>query len=111
MIEITYNDFAKVDLRVGTVRHAEVNAKARVPAYVLTVDLGPLGTKTSSAQLTERYAPEEIVGLQVIAVVNFPPKRIAGVKSEVLILGVMDETAGTTLLIPTHSVADGTRIA
>ncbi len=103
-------DFAKVDLRVGTVRHAEPNAKARRPAYVLAVDFGPLGVRTSSAQLTERYAPEDLVGLQVVAVVNFPPKRVAGVKSEVLVLGVMD-AAGTTLLVPAHPVADGTRVA
>lgn len=108
---IEYDDFAKLDLRVGTVRHAEPNAKAHVPAYVLTVDFGALGTRTSSAQLTERYAPDDLVGLQVVAVVNFPPKRIAGVKSEVLVLGVMDEAKGTTLLVPTHPVADGTRIA
>ncbi len=107
---ISYADFEKVDLRVGTVRRAVPNPKARVPAYVLTLDFGPLGERTSSAQLTERYAPEDLVGRQIVAVMNFPPKRVAGVKSEVLVLGVLDE-AGTTLLVPTHPVAAGTRIA
>ncbi len=107
---IAYEDFEKVDLRVGTVRRAEPNPKARVPAYALTLDFGPLGVRTSSAQLTERYAPEDLVGRQVIAVMNLAPKRVAGTRSEVLVLGVLDE-AGTTLLAPTHPVADGTRIA
>ena len=108
---ITFDDFMQADLRVGTVRSAEPNPKARNPAYVLTIDFGPLGMRTSSAQLTERYAADDLVGRQVVAVVNFPPKRVAGVKSEVLVLGAVDEAAGTTLLAPTHPVADGTRVA
>ena len=78
---------------------------------MLRIDFGPLGLRTSSAQLTERYAAEGLVGRQVVAVVNFPPKRVAGVKSEVLVLGAVDAAAGTTLLVPTHPVADGTRVA
>lgn len=105
---ITFDDFLRADLRVGTVRSAEPNPKARKPAYVLRIDFGPLGMRTSSAQLTERYAAEDLVGRQVVAVVNFPPKRVAGVTSEVLVLGAVDEAAGTTLLAPTHPVADGT---
>ncbi len=108
---IDFEQFLKLDLRVGTVRSARPNAAARVPSYVLEIDFGPLGVKTSSAQLTERYRPEDLVGRQVVAVVNFPPKRVAGVKSEVLVLAAVDESAGTTLLALTHPVADGTRVA
>ena len=108
--EITFDDFLRVDLRVGTVRSAALNPKARVPAYVLEIDFGPLGMRTSSAQLTERYAADDLVGRQVIAVLNFPPKRVAGVKSEVLVLGAVDDAAGTTLLTLTHPVNDGTRV-
>ena len=81
---ITFEDFLKVDMRVGTVIKAEPNAKARVPAYILTIDFGPLGVKTGSAQLTRNYTPEALVGKQIVAVVNFPIKRIAGIASEVL---------------------------
>ena len=108
---ITFDDFLRVDLRVGTVRSAARNPKARVPAYVLEIDFGPLGMRTSSAQLTERYAAVDLVGRQVVAVLNFPLKRVAGVKSEVLVLGAVGDAAGTTLLTLTHPVADGTRVA
>ena len=108
---IDFEHFAKVELRVGTVRYAAPNREARVPAYVLQIDFGPLGMKTSSAQLTERYTPEDLVGRQVVAVINVPPKRVAGVRSEVLVLAAVDESDGTTLLAPAHPVADGTRIA
>ena len=109
--EIDFEDFSKVAIHVGTVRSAVPNAAARRPAYVLEIDFGPLGMRTASAQLTERYDPEGLVGRQVVAVLNFPPKRVAGVRSEVLVLAAVDEAAGTTLLTPTHPVADGTRIA
>ena len=88
---------------------AEPNAKARVPALALRIDFGPLGVKTSSAQIADRYAPTDLIGTQVVAVVNFPPKRVAGVKSEVLALGTVEE-AGVTLLTPTGPVADGARV-
>lgn len=97
-------------MHVGTVRSAAPNEKARHPAYVLEIDFGPLGMRTASAQLTERYAVDDLIGRQVVAVLNFPPKRVAGVKSEVLVLAAVDEVAGTTLLAPTHPVADGTRV-
>src|SRR3954454_2854490 len=84
---IEFDDFMKVDMRVGTVIKCEPNPKARKPAYILTIDFGPLGIKTSSAQLTHNYTPDTLVGKQVIAVVNFPVKHIAGIASEVLILG------------------------
>lgn len=107
---IEFEDFAKVELHVGTITAVEPNAKARLPAYVLTIDFGSLGTKISSAQITEHYTPETLVGLQIIAVTNFPPKRIAGVKSEVLVLGSTGED-GTVLLTPTLKVTNGSRVA
>jgi tRNA-binding protein len=97
---IEYQDFERVDIRVGRVLTAALNPEARKPAFVMTIDFGPLGVKTSSAQLTVHYRPEELVGRQVIAVVNFEPKRIAGVKSEVLVLGVPDDNGAVVLLRP-----------
>ncbi|MCL6595015.1 MAG: tRNA-binding protein [Firmicutes bacterium] len=103
--------FFAYDLRVGTVRSARPNEGARKPAYVLEIDFGPLGMRTSSAQLTRRYRPDELVGRQVVAVLNFPPRRIAGVRSEVLVLGAMPEEGDVVLLHPDCKVPDGTRIA
>ena len=88
--QIEFGDFLKVDIRVGTVVECWLNEKARKPAYVLRVDFGEMGMRTSSAQVTEHYDAEELVGTQVMAVVNFPPKRIAGIKSEVLVLAAVD---------------------
>lgn len=102
--------FFAYDLRVGTVVAARVNAGARVPALVLTLDFGPMGRRTTSAQLTRRYTPEALVGRQVVAVVNFPPKRIAGVHSEVLVLGGVPGEGDVVLLAPDAWVANGTRI-
>lgn len=111
MSEITWEQFSAVDIRVGVVRTAEPNPKAQKPAYVLTVDFGAeLGVKTSSAQLTVHYTAEELIGRQVIAVVNFPPKRVAGVKSEVLVLGLPDEHGAVVLLGPTKEVPVGGRL-
>ena len=109
--EIEFSDFLRVDIRAGTVVSAKLNQKARVPAYVLEVDFGELGTKTTSAQITEAYKPEDLVGVQVVAVVNFPPKRVAGVKSEVLILAVVQDDSPTIILQPSQPVANGSRIA
>lgn len=108
--EIDFSDFLKVDIRVGTLLSARLNEKARRPAYVLEVDLGELGIKLSSAQITEHYQAEDLVGTQVLAVVNFPPKRVAGVKSEVLVLAAVDEAKGTVLIRPDLKVANGTRM-
>lgn len=108
MIDIS--DFTKVEMHVGTITAAELNSKAIQPAYVLTIDFGPKGVKTSSAQVTEHYTPEELVGLQVVAVTNFPSKRIAGIKSEVLVLASTGNE-GTVLLSPTLRVSNGSRIA
>lgn len=108
---IEFEDFLKVDIRTGTVVEAALNRKARVPAYVLQVDFGELGLKTSSAQITENYRPEDLVGKQVIAVVNFAVKRVAGIKSEVLILGAVSDASAVVLLEPTFAVENGARIS
>jgi tRNA-binding protein len=106
---IDYELFRKVDMRVGTVVAVRPNEKARVPSYVLTVDLGDLGTRLSSAQVVDLYDAKDLVGRQVVCVVNFPPKRIAGVKSEVLILGI-DGDGGVVLLAPERQVGNGVRV-
>jgi tRNA-binding protein len=108
---LTPQDFHRVDIRVGRILAAAPNPKALKPAYVLTVDFGKdLGVKTSSAQLTVHYTPEQLIGRLVVAVVNFPPKRVAGVKSEVLVLGVPDADGAVVLLEPTHDVPLGGRM-
>ena len=110
--EITIEDFQEVEMRIGTIVDARPNVKARQPAYVLTIDFGnEIGTRTSSAQLTKNYTPSELIGKQVSAVMNFPPRRIAGVKSEVLVLAGVCPLNGTGLLHPSSSVTNGTRIA
>lgn len=110
-IELTWEDFTKVDIRTGTVLEAELNAKARVPAYVMKIDFGELGIKTSSAQITRNYEAVDLVGKQVVAVTNFPPKRIAGIKSEVLVLGAVCDDHDIVLLEPTFPVKNGMHIA
>ena len=108
----TPEHFFETDLRVGTVVSAEPFPEARKPAIKLAIDFGPeLGVKRSSAQLTVHYAPEELVGRQVVAVVNFAPRRIAGYVSEVLVLGAMPDERTVVLLAPDRPVANGTRIA
>jgi len=98
-MEIGYADFERVDIRVGTVTGAESNPRARKPAYILSVDFGPaIGVKKTSAQLTVHYTPEALVGRQVAAVVNFPPKQIGPLMSEVLVLGFPDD-AGAVVLV------------
>jgi tRNA-binding protein len=109
--EISWEDFEKVDVRVGTVVEAEPFPEARKPSIRLVVDFGPeVGTRKTSAQLTAHYGPEGLVGRQVLAVVNFPPKRIAGFESEVLVLGVPDESGEVVLLSPDHAVPAGGRM-
>lgn len=108
---ISYDDFAKVDVRAGTVVSAAPNPAARKPAYVLEIDFGPeIGRKKASAQVTELYQPEQLVGRQVAAVVNFPPKQIARVMSEVLVLGFPDEEGRVVLINIDHRVPDGARM-
>jgi tRNA-binding protein len=111
MSEITWSDFERVDIRIGTVVRAEPFPEARKPAYKLWIDLGALGERQSSAQITDRYGLEELVGRQVVCVVNFPPKRIGPFLSEVLVLGALDEAKGVVLLRPDDDVAPGDRIA
>lgn len=102
--------FSGLDLRVGTILRAEPFPEARKPAYRLTIDFGPLGVKRSSAQITERYPSNELVGRRVVALVNLPVKRIAGFKSECLVLGVPVEGNGVVLLGPDGDLPDGSRI-
>jgi tRNA-binding protein len=111
MAEISWEDFEKVDVRVGRVVAAEPFPEARKPSIKLAVDFGPeVGEKRTSAQLTAHSAVEDLVGRQVVAVVNFPPKRIAGFKSEVLVLGVPDEADEVVLLSPDRDVPPGGRM-
>ena len=110
MTMATFDDFMKLDIRVGTVGAARVFPKARRPAYQLRVDFGEeLGVKKSSAQITDRYTPEELIGRQVLAVVNFPPRQIADFLSEVLVLGTYSE-GGVVLIAPDRPVRNGDRL-
>lgn len=106
----TFDDFLKLDIRVGTILEAKNFEKAKKPAYQLTVDFGDeLGVKRSSAQITDRYTPEELVGKQVLAVVNFPPRQIANFMSEVLVLGTYSE-GGVVLITPDKEVRNGDKL-
>jgi tRNA-binding protein len=108
--QIQYADFLKVDVRVGTIVHVEDYPEARKPAYKLEIDFGDLGRKRSSAQITHHYRKEELIGKQVIAVVNFPPKQIGKFMSEVLTLGLPDDSGQVVLLEPTMKVPNGGRL-
>jgi tRNA-binding protein len=109
--EISWDDFEKVEIRVGTVIEAEPFPEARKSSIKLVVDFGQeVGTRKTSAQLTAHYESEGLVGRQVLAVINFPPKRIAGFESEVLVLGVPDENEEVVLLSPDHRVPPGGRM-
>ncbi|HZY66406.1 MAG TPA: tRNA-binding protein [Rubrobacteraceae bacterium] len=111
MPEISWKDFEKVDIRVGRIVEAEPFPEARNPAIKLAVDFGEeVGTRRTSAQITAHYGPDSLVGRQVVAVVNFPPKRIAGFKSEVLALGVPDAEGEVVLLSPDQDVPPGSRM-
>ena len=111
MEEISWNDFMKVELRVGRVLQAEVFAEARKPAYKLLVDLGPeLGQRKSSAQITQLYQPEELIGRLVVAVVNFPKKQIGPLMSECLVTGFHNADGHVALCVPDQEIPLGTRL-
>ena len=108
---LSWDDFSKVDIRVGTIIDVQDFPKARKPAYQLLIDFGELGTKKSSAQITDLYAKDELMDRQVIAVVNFPPKQIANFMSECLVLGIVDGSEEVVLLQPERKVANGLKIS
>jgi len=109
--EIRIEDYLKIDIRVGTIIMANINSKAKKPAYEMKIDFGPeIGIKTTSAQISEEYKPDSLINKQVVAIVNFPPKNIAGVVSEVLVLAAVEKEGRTIILQPTKHVTEGSRI-
>jgi tRNA-binding protein len=110
-VTISYDDFVRIDIRVGTIIAVEPYPEARKPAYKLTVDFGQeIGTRRSSAQITRHYAIESLVGRQVAAVINFPPKQIGKFRSEVLVLGFPDASGEVVLIQPERQVPNGGRL-
>ena len=110
--EISFNDYDKVDIRIGTVVNLSKNEKARKPSLVLEVDFGDeIGIKKSSAQITHYYNNENLVGKQVVGVCNFPEKNIAGIKSQFLVLGAIEENGKVVLLHPSQPTKNGLKIA
>lgn len=111
METIIWDDFARIELRVGRIVSAEVFAEARCPAYILHVDFGPeIGVKKSSAQITALYRPEELIGRQVVGVVNFPKKQIGPVMSECLVTGFLNENKEVVLCVPDRPVPLGAKL-
>ena len=109
--QITFDDFLKVDVRVGVIVEVEPYPEARKPSYKLRIDFGPeIGIKKSSAQITSHYKPETLVGRQVAAVVNFPPRQIGKFMSQVLTLGFPDENGGVVLIVPDKAVPNGGKL-
>jgi tRNA-binding protein len=109
-MHITWQDFEKIDIRIGTIINAQAFPKALKPSYQLTIDFGTEGIKKSSAQITKHYTPEILLGRQVIAIINFPPKQIANFFSECLVLGVYDENNDVILIHPDKKVSNGLKI-
>ncbi len=110
-MEITWNDFKKIDIRVGTILTAENFKEAHCPAYKLTIDFGEIGILKSSAQITEIYESKNLIGLQILAVVNFPKKQIANFMSDCLVLGLVGGNAGVVLVSPDKKVENGIKLA
>lgn len=108
--ELTWDEFMNVEMRVGTIVSAEHFKEVRNPAYKMIVDFGKYGTRKTSAQITKLYTHEELIGKQIIAVTNFPPKQIANIMSECLVLGGVGENKEVTLIEPERKVENGTRI-
>ncbi|MFC1785791.1 tRNA-binding protein [Candidatus Neomarinimicrobiota bacterium] len=108
---ITIKDFGKLDLRIGTILKAELFDKAKNPAYLLEIDLGELGIKKSSAQITDLYQPTDLIGKQIVAIVNLPPKKIAEVTSEVLVLGADNKDQAVILLEPQKNIPNGAKVS
>lgn len=112
MSQITWDEFEKVEIRVGTVVEAAVFPEARIPAYVIHADFGPgIGVLKSSARITENYSPEDLVGRRIVGVVNFPPKQIGPLKSQFLVTGFPDADGAIVLAVPDGEVPDGSRLA
>ncbi len=107
---INIEDFSKLDLRIGTILKVESLINAEKPAYLLEIDFGKLGIKKSSAQITDLYQPSDLTGKQIIAVVNLSPKKIAGVTSEVLVLGANSKDGAVVLLEPQKNIPNGTKV-
>ena len=110
MNNITWDDFAKIDIRVGTITEVNNFPKAKNPAWQITIDFGEMGIKQSSAQITHLYEKEALIGKQVVAIVNFPPKQIANFFSECLVLGIYTDKKEVVLLAPDRPVENGWKI-
>ncbi|GGF75347.1 tRNA-binding protein [Wenyingzhuangia marina] len=107
---ITWEDFAKVDMRIGTIINAEIFKEVKRPAYKLMIDFGEIGIKKSSAQITKLYQPEKLIGKQVVAVVNFPAKQIANMMSECLVIAGVGQENDIVLIQPERKMLNGTKI-
>lgn len=108
--KLTWNEFLKVEMRVGTIVSAEEFKEVNKPAYKMTIDFGEFGMRKTSAQITELYTPEDLIGRQIVAVINFPPKQIANIISECLVLGGIGENKDVILIEPERKVENGIRI-
>lgn len=108
---IEWGDFEKIDMRCGTIIEVEAFPKAKKPAWKLQIDFGDLGVKKSSAQITDNYTKDQLIGKQVVAVVNFPPKQIANFFSECLVLGVADVNGNIVLLQPEREISNGEKVS
>jgi tRNA-binding protein len=108
--KLTWNEFLKVEMIVGTIISAEVFKEVSKPAYKMIIDFGEFGMRKTSAQITELYTPEDLIGRQIVAVINFPPKQIANMMSECLVLGGIGENKDVILIQPERKVKNGTRI-